>query len=364
MQECLPILAAVVLLLNILGYYVGYVQFRSQGGNVRKSDYRNSELILSNAISPSGATVGPNAVSTYSAQSFNGQTWKPSTVECPVKSYIGRKGDYGRWYNYGVMPFQFYAYSAILDDRPSIQLQKPVIRIIAISSNQNGAGWSLQTEHTVNIEMSCRLYYADGRNIVVPMNPFALPIGWGWPLNREMVREYIFTCPSSADSNDPDTRPVAVEVLLGNPSWSNQRKESCMPIEFPEKPQEKRSLAACVQVSYGNLNALKLIEWLELQRILGVEMIGIYNMSITDGPAGDVLRYYSQTTTDGLSEPFVDLRRSDHIQDGFQQYLLHGSPVINDCVYRHMHRFKHIAVIDFDEVNIILLILNFILHYC
>ena len=30
--------------------------------------------------------------------------------------------------------------------------------------------------------------------------------------------------------------------------------------------------------------------------------------------------------------------------------MLHGLPVINDCVYRNMYRFRHIAVIDFDEV--------------
>ena len=30
--------------------------------------------------------------------------------------------------------------------------------------------------------------------------------------------------------------------------------------------------------------------------------------------------------------------------------MLHGLPVINDCIYRNMYRFRHIAIIDFDEV--------------
>jgi hypothetical protein len=367
MQDCLPLLAAIVLLLYVLGYFIGYVQFRSHKNNSPESVNRATELPFysSNVISQSAATAtaGPNAVSvsTYSVQPLNTQTWKPSPVGCSLTPSGGRKRDYGRWYDYSVAPVQFYAYSAIWDDRPSLQLPRPVIRIIAISSNHNSDGWSLQTPHSVFIDMSCRLYYADGRIVVLPMNPLAHPIGWGWPLNRETVREFIFTCPSSADQTDSDVRPVAVEVLLGTPFWSYEFKESCMPIEFPDKTQEKRNLAICVQVSYGSLNALKLIEWLELQRILGVEMIAIYNMSITDGPVGDVLRYYSQTISDGLSEPFVDLRRSDYIRDGPQQYLLHGSPVINDCMYRHMYRFRHIVVIDFDEVNIILLTLYFIL---
>jgi len=42
------------------------------------------------------------------------------------------------------------------------------------------------------------------------------------------------------------------------------------------------------QVAYGSLDALRLIEWMEFQRMLGVEMVGIYNMSIDEGPAAKV----------------------------------------------------------------------------
>jgi len=64
-----------------------------------------------------------------------------------------------------------------------------------------------------------------------------------------------------------------------------------------------------------------------------------------------VLRYYS-THGRGVSKRrgFVDLRRSDYIADGPSQFLLHGTPVINDCMYRNMYRFRHIIVVDFDEV--------------
>jgi len=181
------------------------------------------------------------------------------------------------------------------------------------------------------------------------METDARPIGYGWMLNNEFVREFIFTCASSASDSDTEI-PVAIEVLLGTPSWSTVR-DSCMPIEFPDKPEVKRELAVCVQVGYGKLNAPRMVEWFELQRLLGVDMIGVYNMSIVDGDGADVLRYYSQTTVNNYNESFVDLRRSDRITDEQKHFLLHGSPVINDCVYRHMYRFKNIAVIDFDEVN-------------
>jgi len=65
-----------------------------------------------------------------------------------------------------------------------------------------------------------------------------------------------------------------------------------------------------------------------------------------------VTRYYADV------EGLVDLRKSENIgrfvggsSTTDKQYKLHQSPTINDCLYRHMYRFEHIAVIDFDEVR-------------
>ena len=113
-----------------------------------------------------------------------------------------------------------------------------------------------------------------------------------------------------------------------------------------------------MQVAYGDLDPVRLIEWFELQRLLGVQLIGVY----VGGPsvsqrAIDVFRWYAD---DGL----VELRYSDYIGPAggdevdrswiniTNQYLLHGSPVINDCIYRHMHSFRYIGVYDFDEVSV------------
>jgi len=45
----------------------------------------------------------------------------------------------------------------------------------------------------------------------------------------------------------------------------------------------------CEQVTYGSLDPLQLIEWMEFQRLLGVEMVGVYNMSIDEGLAAQVV---------------------------------------------------------------------------
>ena len=57
---------------------------------------------------------------------------------------------------------------------------------------------------------------------------------------------------------------------------------------------------------------------------------------------------------DGL----VELRRTDYIgrvwggsETSHDQFWLHLTPTINDCIYRNMFRFTRIAVMDFDEVG-------------
>jgi len=107
----------------------------------------------------------------------------------------------------------------------------------------------------------------------------------------------------------------------------------------------------CMQVAYEWVDPVRLVEWFEFQRLLGVSLINVYLASDINPLTEKVLRYYADV--DGL----VDLRRSNYISrvpggsaTSPEQYSLHWSPVINDCIYRAMFRFSRIAVLDFDEV--------------
>ena len=59
-----------------------------------------------------------------------------------------------------------------------------------------------------------------------------------------------------------------------------------------------------------------MIEWMELQRLLGVSMIGVYGLSESSHSLVNeslaVLRHY-------CAEGFVELRKSDYIPDGPKQ---------------------------------------------
>lgn len=271
-------------------------------------------------------TPGPSAAAArYSKRTPLSKSVVQHSDPCVYSS--GRSTDDGRWYNFSVSSYTFYAYSAFLDDRKSL-LSEPVIRIIGLGSKPE------DDSDEKNLRLFCLLHYDEPDRIVhVPMIQSADKIGYGWVLNNEWVREYVFTCPLF-ESKVP--RALAV---VGH---SGDIVASCMPVERPLQPERKEDFGVCVQVAFDNINTYRLTEWLELQWILGVRHVGIYSLSL-DRETVDALQPY-------VKEGYVDLRKTDYIEHGPQQYLLQGSPVINDCIYRNMHRFHYILVIDFDEV--------------
>jgi len=64
-----------------------------------------------------------------------------------------------------------------------------------------------------------------------------------------------------------------------------------MPVELQDKPRQKERLAVCVPVAYGHIDPVKLIEWFEFQRILGVSLVGVYLLSNFSESAEKVFRY-------------------------------------------------------------------------
>jgi len=47
-----------------------------------------------------------------------------------------------------------------------------------------------------------------------------------------------------------------------------------MPVEVPTRGHQ--AVAVCVQATYGHLSRERVVEWLEMQRLLGVSLIGVY----------------------------------------------------------------------------------------
>ena len=224
----------------------------------------------------------------------------------------GRDPDDGRWFNYSAPTLQLYAYSAFYDDRPSLAPGRPLIRIVAITKDLDEWKNKLRLPNQV---LRCRLRYADGRFEVVDLDADqSKPVGVGWPVNDDFLREYILACPLPASKGD-DEIPTALSFLV-HPA--NETPAAFVPIERPEKPDKTLGFGVCVQIAYNHLEPLRIIEWLEMQRLLGVSKVSVYDFNL-DKTSVDLLCHY---VADGL----VELRKSNHIPDGKDQVC-----IINMC---------------------------------
>ena len=275
--------------------------------------------------------------SMYNRPHFSDRLAKHSILSPPTNvAVVGRRPDDGVWYNFSAPPaLQFFAYSAFVDVRTS----PAVVRVIAMTT-------TIEDQTQRNVTVFCVCNYTDGRPPTVSA-PSAepSPIGMGYPFYGLYVKEYVYACPLMYNDSWPISLSISTKHQHHNMSGSY------MPVEVPTTQGVRKPVAFCVQVAFDHLNPVRLVEWLEFQRLLGVSMVGVYLASDISQSAEKVFRYYADV------EGLVDLRQSDYISpivggssSSPRQYLLHGSPVINDCIYRNMFRYSHIGVMDFDEV--------------
>lgn len=250
------------------------------------------------------------------------------TPYSPCVPKLERDKSEGRFYKFSTSSsFRFYAYSAFYDDRLSL-LSDPVIRIIAISDD-----FVKFKNITPSFEMICVLIHVHG-TMRVKMEAQPLPCGPGSSLNGKDAMPYVYTCPASG---------IVPHFLRIETTNSGPGVTSCMPIEFPRKRRKPKSFAVCVPVSYGNLDPYHLIEWLELQRMLGVEFLSVYNLYL-GSEALKAFQHYAE------SDKFVQMRKMDKIYSfEYNAHILELAVSLNDCLYRNMYRVKRIMVADVDE---------------
>jgi len=119
-----------------------------------------------------------------------------------------------------------------------------------------------------------------------------------------------------------------------------------MPVEVPRRGGKDNDVAVCVQATFGNIGRRRLVEWFEMQRLLGVSVVGVYSTPKTHPDTRRTLVHYADTS---LSE----LRTIDYVDEatGSGQLMMVNLAAINDCVYRHSYTHRFVAVIDFDEVK-------------
>jgi len=253
---------------------------------------------------------------------------EPSLVTGKTEWTIGgRQHDDGQWFSQ-TQPFHIHIYSAFFDSRWTLrsQPQVAVIGVIDRRLSQQRRLW-------------CHVWYDVVHDATV-LSAYLMPTGAGklMPDGSELV-EHVVTCPVTTH----ECVPVSVAL-----AWGTSISEITtfrVPVEQAQNTSHQHNLAVCVSASFGHVDTRRLIEWIEMQQILGAQLVVIYNHSVSSS-VGHILSKYNDAD---VSRPRIELRQSQAFMPD-ADVLLHMSPVINDCMYRFSARFRYFAVIDLDEV--------------
>ncbi len=146
-------------------------------------------------------------------------------------------------------------------------------------------------------------------------------------------------------------KPISVAITAKETIYIN--KTDLIPIRFPKKwavtrrsAPQKHELIICYTQLWNNYgNTLRIVEFVEFQRILGASKFYIYNQSITE-EVDKVLRYYTEHLD------FTVLPWDFSGDTGKNFYDNAKTAIINDCYYRasFIDNVKYIAIMDIDEI--------------
>ena len=122
---------------------------------------------------------------------------------------------------------------------------------------------------------------------------------------------------------------------------------SILPVEELAKPPDRKSLALCLPRVYqkpyceecqGFNYTYFLPEWMEMQRIMGVDKVFVYNVSM-NADASLVFSHYAR-------QGFVEILSHHPIHDETYMPVSMG---LTDCMYRNRFMYDYVLTLDMDE---------------
>jgi hypothetical protein len=161
------------------------------------------------------------------------------------------------------------------------------------------------------------------------------------PTARTVYDQLIFSCPSSS-------RDVPVNVSLVT-SHNHYRPSTLLSVQVPVKPSspsEVIEFGHCMSIMYRKQDPYRLVEWLELHRMWGVGEVNIYTTAIDNVTAMILERYAKIRYVHHETVPSA----VDETDSNEHAILLSMSPVLNDCLYRNLYRYRYVVCTDIDEM--------------
>ncbi|KAK2159917.1 hypothetical protein LSH36_143g01025 [Paralvinella palmiformis] len=170
-----------------------------------------------------------------------------------------------------------------------------------------------------------------------------------WPMWSPYFAIHI-ECPVVIEGTSTPT-----QVLLS--CGADRNDTVTLPVEVAIQVQHQRSLAIIVKPITGQFYVARLVEWIELQRLIGIDSLILYNTDIC-GASRYVLDYYQNVglvhtvTFPYLTSVLEKVEQEEEIspQDRYAVYQQVYLVALQGALYRFRKAFKYLAVIDLDEV--------------
>ncbi len=231
----------------------------------------------------------------------------------------------------------FYMYSAFWDDRDEL-MSDPVIRITSMILTSKDSRYNL-IEPEVLTRLRCASLCRE--DFSTEISPVQSTMPMSIHPNRKLIDRRLVMC---QPTRCRDYVTLTFDPVPENPSteWILQ---NMLPVEHFQRPAAPVALGACVSVMYGTVDPYRLVEWMEMMKLLGVKKVAAYNQSV-DPAASRVLNHYRD-------QGYVDIWQMDpnYLPAEASGEIRWRTPLsITDCLYRYMFRFNRMMPLDVDEL--------------
>jgi len=249
------------------------------------------------------------------------------------ESHEHRSGESGDaiWQPVSGTRHKFYVYSAFCDDR-----DRPLVRIIAATKTKKPD------------KVLCKFYYGDSDKNTVLVQAGINSIRENWNLNYSAVfvtcslvnrtNNHHLSCPHTVSIIHPMERePPSNFVPVHN------YKTGIKPGSISVDPE---SIGVCVKPLHFTYNkSLELLQFIELNRILGVSKFTLYNDTVSPEVSCLLSHYINQGLVKLLPWNLDMISQKEIRTEGLFAAL-------NDCLYRNMKSVKYLIMMDLDELII------------
>lgn len=235
----------------------------------------------------------------------------------------------------------FQLFGAYYDIRNATK-RGPVVRLVGVIDRTDPA-----------MKTFCQLWF-DGELEPVVAPTFEYKLIWykEWgTAPAGIYQPYLTSC--EVPENYHDKIPGSVSLVEGECDLSKNNLRVIY-----NQPEEKEDFAVCVKgLDFLNEDvSVRLVEWIELNHILGAAKIFIYILDVHPN-VSKVLDYYErqgivqtvpitlpgqQPNIPGFQHLYILARWDRQVQNELITY--------NDCLYKNIYKYKYIALVDTDEV--------------